>query len=175
MGLMFLAYRRMASARKRFACIPFVPFVFSCHSCLFSPGIQQTAGWKNAIPPYAPESKSVFSAPPPAPNAIPRDIHGDSVGDGREEARESTPAGMARPAHSHHPALPHSQKTRMEEEKARSPSPRGEANAAMWGGWQIACSSAIRREGRSAPPPAGDLNPNPLAEHPLRRKRSDRR
>jgi hypothetical protein len=22
---------------KRFACIPFVPFVFSCHSCLFSP------------------------------------------------------------------------------------------------------------------------------------------
>ncbi len=172
---MFSAYGRTASARKRLACIPFVPFVFSCHSCLFSSGIQQTAGWKNAIPPYAPESKSVFSAPPPAPNAIPRDIHGDSVGDGREEARESTPAGLA---HSRHPALPHSQETRREEENALSPSPHGEvnaANAAMWGGWRIACSSAIRREGRTAPPPASVLNPNPFLVHPLRRKRSDRR
>jgi len=63
---------------------------------------------------------------------------------------------------------PPSKRTSMEEEKARSPSPHGEANAAMWGGWRIACSSAIRREGCTAPPPAGDLNPNPLLVHPLR-------
>jgi len=56
-----------------------------------------------------------------------------------------------------------------------SPSPHGEvnaANAAMWGGWRIACGLAIRREGRSAPPPARNSNPNPLSEHSLRCKRS---
>ncbi len=78
-------------------------------------------------------------------------IHQDSIGDGREE-------------------------------KAFSPSPHGKVNAvnaAMWGGWRIACSLANRREGciriaLKQKPPARVLNPNPLSEHPLRANARER-